>query len=824
MIIKVINTCYFTNKMFDLLWIDYISELLFYIDEDDTLSLRITCKNMYTIFKDPRLYKLSIESHIGKGTLNLESFDTKTLITLWTDIQKKRYAEIMFLKGRNIFISGPGGTGKTHFLNLLCAKSPKYVVQTSTTGSSACALPGGQTIYSVLGLGLPKNTFFDYKTNKVLSPIEAARKKVSSLMYRGYASDNALLMALRKMEALRIDEISMLSKPTFIYFDYCLRIIRHKMSTPFGGVQLILSGDFRQFTPIPDKTGPINNKILDIQDSDKVIVLSDTWKELNLHTIDLGFSYRQFDDQEYSGILSRMRIGKLEPRDILKLKERIIKKETQIPEDCVVVYPRNDDVNRINKEKLSALNEKEDVFKPVFTVFDRGLFDELGQKESALNPYTDLILKKGCKVMLTKNISVIKGLTNGKIGIYNGCSKRHDKLKIRFHGMDYDSKIQVVNNTVKTNDGKNDIYSYGQFPITLAYAFTAHKVQGMTVDKLLAYCGKRSFGAHMLYVIFSRVRRLSDLFLFEFDSSKVEIDKSVDDYFSSNRPIKREVIVDPLEFAKRAFIFCEEKSKILNNSNTESKKVKVDPIDFNGLDHDFLKNIRAGSHNLAKTLNLNDVSPGNSATIAHSIYEKLINLEHWFDDEVIEIPQAAKNGIENEPFIIDIHKKLICDKHFKPDNYKDSVLRNLSVARPDSIFLDDSGFYIPLEVKSPNNENYKGIPVDHILQLMFEIMCTDDKNEGNETPYGDYISVVMDVETKKLVIGTDVIAVRVYRDEDTIQMIRNRLMFFYNDYIFKGISVPPNLFKGWTVHLPKIVSLNTIYKDFDTSLLSMFSL
>ncbi len=792
-------------------------ELVQWLDGHSLECIKILCKHTYNIYKDKLFYKEVILREVKEGRLELPSNCENTdWYELWKDIKRKEYGEKKFLKGRNIFVSGPGGTGKTYYVNAICKRSPIYVVQTSTTGSSASILENGQTIYSTLGLGLICNAFYDQGTNKLLTPIEAAKKKVQSLVGNNYYSKfsyyrKAILENLREIKILRIDEISMLSKPTFEYLDYCLRLIRGKMSKPFGGIQLILSGDFRQFTPIPDMTGPKNNRTIKIPDSEKTVILSNVWKELNLHVVDLKFSYRQFDDPNYSAILSRMRVGKLEPDDILTLKKRIIKDAPDLDDDYVIVFPRNEEVNRVNSQKLNELPGQLLELKPRFQILDMELFSQLGSSEESLNPCKKLEIKPECKVMLTRNLDVRSGLTNGKIGIFKRKCKRHGNphLTIQFNGINGEIDVPIIYNTVKSIDGKDDVYKYGQFPITLAYAFTAHKVQGMTVDKLLANCGNSSFGAHMLYVVFSRVKRLDDLYLYAFDSSKVLIDKSVDEYYSKDNTVN-EIEVDPIEFRKRALIFSEEKVRDLNEGEEKifTKRSKIESVIVE-LDHPFLTNIQTGSHNLAKTLNLNRVEPGNSASMAHIIYEKIINLKHKFDKEIYEPSEAAKNGIENEPYIIDIHKKYICSNHFKPGTYRDKVLRNLSISKPDSIFLEN-GIYIPLEVKSPSGENYDGIPTDHILQVMFEIMCMDEKNGNVPTPYGDYISVVMDVETKKIVKDTKVIAVRIYRDEETIKMIRNRLMYFYNDFIFKGQSVPPNLFFGWNVHLPKVVDLPNI--------------
>ncbi len=822
---------------------DFFFELVMFLDDISIRYLRVTCSYLRTIFKESIIYKYNILVKVREGKLELPSNSVDTdWYTLWVDIQRKEYAEKLFLQGRNIFVSGPGGTGKTHFVNQLCKKSPIYVIQTSTTGSSACLLESGQTIHSVLGFGLPKNAMYNIKTGKVLSPNEAAKRKVEYLISVHSARNQCLLSRLRDIKILRIDEISMLSKAAFEFFDHCLRLIRAK-SKPFGGIQLIVSGDFRQFTPIPDYVGQKGD--IKIEDSDKVILLSNVWKELNLHTVDLHFSYRQFDDPVYSGILSRMRLGKLGPSDILKLKERVVKngdkdmklgKDVTLKNEFVVVFPRNEDVKCENIKKLSELQGQLIKIPPKFQILDVSLFSQLGASEESLNPCTEIILKPGCKVMLTKNLNVMEGLTNGKIGtflrLHSTCSRevgvneinhkisRDSKLIIQFNDVVGETEVPVVYNTIRSIDGKYEVYKYGQFPITLAYAFTAHKVQGMTVDKLYAYCGEKSFGAHMLYVVFSRVRRLEDLYLLEFSPSKVIIDKSVDDYFSKDHTVN-EIEVDHLEFKKRAFIFSERKIKELKeeDEDEEPEQVPVKKVKFEsqppGLEHPFLNNIRTGSHNLSKTLNLNNVEPGTPSSMAHIIYEKIINLKYKFEKEVIEPSQYAKNGIENEPYIIDIHKKFICNEHSEPGSYRDSILKNLSIARPDSIFFEN-GFYIPLEVKSPNGENYDEIPRDHILQLMFEIMCTDEKNKS-ETPYGDYISVVMDVETKKIVKDSNIIAIRVYRDENTIKMIRNRLMYFYNNFIFHDIPVPPNLFAGWSISLPKMINLSELYKNFDVN-------
>lgn len=800
-----------TNSMLQTIGKDLICEITKYIDNDKTLTrLLATCKEINEYSKDPRFYKHSLESNPECKTL--KSLDDINSIELWTDIQEKEYGGNLFLqKGRNLFVTGPGGTGKTHYVNSLCTKSKNYVVQTSTTGSSAC-LFGGQTIYSALGILIPILVFYDYKTNSVLTPIEAAKKEVSRLRTK-HGMNSWFFKSIKNIKVLRIDEISMLSKSTFEYIDYCVRYMRGQLSLPFGGIQLIISGDFRQFSPIQDviivNEGKPNEKKVTIPDSEKVALLSTTWKELNLHTVDLKFSYRQSEDPEYTEILNRMRIGQLEPRDIRKLKERIIKKDMKLPEECLMVYSTNKKVLIENKKKLDEINQPLETYNPVFNILDPGLFHQIGGKASELNPYKEaLYLKKTCKVMLLRNLIVTKGLVNGRMGIYKGLHTRADHtqaLIIRFNGDENDTHIDLVMNTVKATDGTTDLYSYGQYPVTLGYAFSPQKLQGQTASMIAGDCGYTSFGQG-IYVTCSRVGKLKNLYLYEFDPSRIEIDKTVDEYFATHNNEQHEVIVDELEFKKRSVVFKEAWDEKLKHSSNNNGKLNV------------LEKIRTGSSSLAKVLNLNKVSRGSSSSMGNHFYNKLDVLEHGGEMEVIELSQAAKNGIENEPYIINIHKENICKLHFPTYDFKDAILGDISIARPDSIFFEN-GFYLPLEVKSPDGENYGEIPMDHILQLMFEIMCMDEKNQGRKTPYGDYMSVVMNVETKQIISPETMIAVRVYRDEDMIKMIRNRLMFFYNNYIFKGVSVPSNLFKNWKVPLPKIVDLFTLYEDFDIIIL-----
>lgn len=286
--------------------------------------------------------------------------------------------EIM-LSGESVLLTGSAGAGKTFVLNqfIRIAKSEgKHVSVTATTGLAATHL-GGTTIHSWSGIGISDELLHGY--NEKMSK---SRREI-----------------IEKTEVLIIDEISMLHDYRLDMIDEVCRTVR-KCDKPFGGIQIIMSGDFFQLPPINRGNSRAGG----------FVVNSKVWHELDPVICYLEEQYRQ-DDEALLDILNSMRSGKLRRNHAEKLLERIDSDETS-DELMTELHTVNVDVDRLNDARLDLL-EGDELFYTQTTTGGKNYIESL--QRSVLAPAT-LRLKKGALVMAVKN-NPNKKFVNGSLGV-----------------------------------------------------------------------------------------------------------------------------------------------------------------------------------------------------------------------------------------------------------------------------------------------------------------------------------------------------------------------------------------------------------------------
>lgn len=377
-----------------------------------------------------------------------------------------RAIEIM-LEGSNVLLTGQAGSGKTWVINEFVKQAKrkhKKIVVTATTGLASSHI-GGQTIHSWSGMGLDDHLHDDY-----IYTMSETRKK-----------------EIRKVDILIIDEISMMHDYNLDMVNQAMRIIRENDS-PFGGIQVILVGDFFQLPPV--KQGG----------SGKFVVFSNVWKEMNVKVCYLEEQFRQ-DDVELQGILNAMRDGTLNQRHISLLKSRIGHKAT---DNVTRLYTLNVDVENINNQKLDELGG--DVHYYLRTSRGQSWNDLQILQRNVLAPET-LRLKMGATVMAVKNDAEGR-FFNGSIGVITAWSS--DGFPVVDFGNKY--AYTVYPDEWEYKRGDRTTAAITQIPIRLAYAITVHKSQGMTLDTAEVDLSN-AFVEGMGYVGLSRVRSLKTLYL-----------------------------------------------------------------------------------------------------------------------------------------------------------------------------------------------------------------------------------------------------------------------------------------------------------------------
>lgn len=383
--------------------------------------------------------------------------------------------------GANIFFTGAPGAGKTYVLNQYIEYLKEHDINPAVTASTGIAAThiGGVTIHSWSGVGVKQN-LTDWDVDEI-------------------ESKKYLWSRYEKTKVLIIDEISMLSADILNSVNKVCKAFKRN-NLPFGGMQVVLVGDFFQLPPITDKGQEV-----------KFAFESTAWKELNPLILYLTEQHRQEDDALLS-ILDRIRRGDVE-EEFEELRDRL---EAEF-EDLVShtkLYTHNADVDNINASHLEKLDSDEYYFE----MNSKGKANHVERlKESCLSP-ENLCLKIGAVVMCTKN-NFEAGYVNGTLGeIIDFDKDTGYPIIVTNHG----KEIIIEPTSWNIEDGDKIIASISQIPLRLAWAITVHKSQGMSLDAAEIDLSK-AFEYGQGYVALSRVRTLDGLKLLGFNPSALMV-------------------------------------------------------------------------------------------------------------------------------------------------------------------------------------------------------------------------------------------------------------------------------------------------------------
>lgn len=430
-----------------------------------------------------------------------------------------------YIEGKNIFITGPGGSGKSELIRLIYKHAYscfKDIHVTALTGCASILLNcKAKTLHSWAGIGLGNGT-----------PEQLIMKIRKNKFQKAIWKDTDILV---------IDEVSMLSLKLFNTLNAIGKAIRGNQK-PFGGIQLIFSGDFYQLPPVGDKDEP---------DTQRFCFESDDWNSI-FHRdcqIELKKIFRQ-TDEIYSTILNQIREGKIKRRSNDLLLEYVGR---EIDKNLIAVptklYPTKNKVEQINFSKMSSLLGEEKEYKIKYikdlemTKADRLKRLEFTDKDiqlefdflaGNLRCDKEMKLKIGANVMCIINIKSEQGdvlICNGSQGIitefceFTGCPSC-PKVK-------YNNGVEMVMTRHIWESDKIPGIGISQIPLILSWALTIHKSQGATLDAAEIDVGSGIFECGQTYVALSRVKSLNGLYLTSFDAKRIKINKKVKEYYES---------------------------------------------------------------------------------------------------------------------------------------------------------------------------------------------------------------------------------------------------------------------------------------------------
>jgi GTPase SAR1 family protein len=396
----------------------------------------------------------------------------------------------------NIFLTGKAGTGKTTFLKYLRENSFKKMVVAAPTGVAAINA-GGVTLHSLFQL--PFAPFIPSKEANGLGV--NSHSLLSQIRY-----NNEKITLLRNLELLVIDEASMVASHTVDAIDTILRSIRRRHQLPFGGVQVLFIGDLHQLPPVVK-----NQEWSFLREYYPSIFFFDSLvlREHIPVMVELKEIFRQ-QDNAFINVLNEIRNNDITYENLELLNARLKPNFNPADDDgYITLTTHNNQADEINKIKLKKLDKVSRYYQAEIT----GDFPEhIYPAESNLE------LKEGAQVMFLKNDLEGKKYFNGKIGVVTAL--RNDLIKVKCK--DEQQEIEVkkyewknVNYTLNHDTREiteNELGSFLQYPLRLAWAITIHKSQGLTFEKLIIDA-ENAFANGQVYVALSRCTTLEGLVL-----------------------------------------------------------------------------------------------------------------------------------------------------------------------------------------------------------------------------------------------------------------------------------------------------------------------
>jgi len=438
-----------------------------------------------------------------------------------------------YKNGENVFITGPAGSGKSYLIKQIVNYSEennKKIQVCALTGCASILLNcKATTLHRFAGIGLANKNM-----EEVLNEVFIKRYKLKKWYF---------------LNCLIIDEVSMMSLKILLILDKIGRKLYNKPNIPFGGLQLIFSGDFYQLPPIKSNDAEKEASMFCFEHA--------LWYEIFpiSNQIILKSIFRQ-DEVEFLKVLKYVRRGRITPTTKETLEKRVFSVEEidKLRQENVITiispYKKDtDNINALEYKKLSddvekrqyaikylkgskktELTVESEMYKLVINS-NASLKNDYEFLANNIMAYKILELKIGTHVMCIANISLDDDiqLANGSQGIVVGFSNNLPLVK-------FNNIIEpILVNYYNWNSEVNKNVAVSQIPLIYAWAITIHKSQGLSLDAAIMDIGSNIFECGQTYVALSRVRNLNGLYLSSFDYTKIFANPKVKKFYNDDK-------------------------------------------------------------------------------------------------------------------------------------------------------------------------------------------------------------------------------------------------------------------------------------------------